>query len=188
MILDGVKEETVVKSVLDTVPVPVSLGDGQYDAVPDSSETREAADELTSDDSTESALTISAKRGVETHLVIPAKNDSRLVAAASKSKYATLLKAGVHIHEFEGGLLHAKTMTIDREIALIGSANLDRRSLDLNFEVSLLVYNGDFASELRFLQTTYIEQSTHISVDVPAQWPVSQRLWQNAVSLIAPIL
>jgi len=140
------------------------------------------------DDSTESALIISAKRGVETHLVIPAKNDSRLVAAASKSKYATLLKAGVHIHEFEGGLLHAKTMTIDREIALIGSANLDRRSLDLNFEVSLLVYNSDFASELRFLQTTYIEQSTHISVDVPAQWPVSQRLWQNAVSLIAPIL
>jgi len=140
------------------------------------------------DDSTESALLISAKRGVDTHLVLPARNDSSLVAAASRSRYASLLNAGVHIHEFDGGLLHAKTMTIDREIALIGSANLDRRSLDLNFEVSMLVYDSDFASELRFLQTTYIEQSTSISVDAPAQWSVGERLWQNGVSLIAPLL
>jgi len=140
------------------------------------------------DDSTESALIISAKRGVDTHLVLPARNDSMLVAAASRSRYAKLLNAGVHIHEFEGGLLHAKTMTIDGEIALIGSANLDRRSLDLNFEVSMLIYDTDFASELRFLQTSYIEQSQQVSVDLPSQWSISQRLWQNAVSLIAPIL
>jgi cardiolipin synthase len=140
------------------------------------------------DDSTESALLISAKRGVETHLVLPARNDSSLVAAASRSRYATLLNAGVHIHEFEGGLLHAKTMTIDREFALIGSANLDRRSLDLNFEVSMLVYDTDFASELRFLQTTYIEQSTTVSVQEPSKWSLRKRLWQNGVSLFAPIL
>jgi len=140
------------------------------------------------DDYVESALLISAKRGVDTHLVLPARNDSALVAAASRSRYASLLNAGVHIHEFEGGLLHAKTMTIDREVALIGSANLDRRSLDLNFEVSMLVYDTDFASELRFLQTTYIEQSTNISVDVPSQWSIGKRLWQNGISLIAPLL
>ena len=54
VILDGIKEETVVKSVLDTIPVPVSLGDGQYDTVPDSNEISEAAGESSSDDSTES--------------------------------------------------------------------------------------------------------------------------------------
>jgi len=140
------------------------------------------------DDSTESALLISAKRGIETHLVLPARNDSKLVQAASKSRYGALLNAGVQIHEFEGGLLHAKTMTIDREIALIGSANMDRRSLDLNFEISMLVYDSDFASELRFLQATYMEQSTSVSVDVPSQWSLGRRLWQNGVSLIAPIL
>lgn len=140
------------------------------------------------DDSTESALIISAERGVDTHLVLPARNDSKLVQAASRSRYANLLNAGVHIHEFEGGLLHAKTMTIDRELSLIGSANLDRRSLDLNFEVSLLVYDEDFASELHFLQSTYITQSTLVPVDLPAHWSVPRRLWQNAVSLIAPIL
>jgi len=140
------------------------------------------------DDSTESALLISAKRGVETHLVLPARNDSKLVQAASKSRYAALLNAGVQIHEFNGGLLHAKTMTIDRDIALIGSANLDRRSLDLNFEVSMLVYDTDFASELRFLQMTYIQQSTPVPQKTPLEWSIGKRLWQNGVSLIAPIL
>lgn len=140
------------------------------------------------DDSTESALLICAKRGVDTHLVLPARNDSKLVQAASRSRYSALLNAGVQIHEFNGGLLHAKTMTIDREIALIGSANMDRRSLDLNFEISMLVYDDDFSSELRFLQTTYIEQSTHISPNEPLGWSIRRHLWQNGVSLIAPIL
>jgi len=140
------------------------------------------------DDSTESALLISAKRGVDTHLVLPARNDSKLVQAASRSRYASLLNAGVQIHEFNGGLLHAKTMTIDREIALIGSANMDRRSLDLNFEINMLVYNTDFASELRFLQTTYMEQSTPVPTSGPQKWSIGTRLWQNGVSLIAPIL
>jgi cardiolipin synthase len=79
-------------------------------------------------------------------------------------------------------------MTIDRNVALIGSANLDRRSLELNFEISMLVFDTDFASELRFLQTTYIEQSTPVSPQTVAQWPIYTRLWQNAVGLISPIL
>ncbi len=140
------------------------------------------------DDATESALLICAKRGVETHLVLPAKNDSRLVAAASRSGFSKLINAGVHIHEFNGGLLHAKTLTIDRSVALIGSANLDRRSLELNFEVNMLVFDTDFASELRFLQTSYIEQSTHVLEKTVSDWSIPRRLWQNTVGLISPIL
>ena len=79
-------------------------------------------------------------------------------------------------------------MTIDRELALIGSANLDRRSLDLNFEISMLVFDADFASELRFLQTTYMEQSKPISPETPKNWSIPRRLWNNAVSLLDPIL
>jgi cardiolipin synthase len=140
------------------------------------------------DDSTESALLICAKRGIDTHLVLPAKNDSKLVAAASQSSFAKILKAGVRIHEFHGGLLHSKTMTIDRELALIGSANLDRRSLDLNFEINMIVYDTDFASELRFLQASYMEESTLLSLNNVEKWSIPRRLWQNAVGLIAPIL
>ncbi|MFT4592545.1 MAG: cardiolipin synthase [Phycisphaerales bacterium] len=140
------------------------------------------------DDATESALLIAAKRGVDTHLVLPAKNDSRLVQAASKSRYAILLQAGVQIHEYEKGLLHAKTITFDNEVALLGSANMDRRSLDLNFEVSMLVYDSNFTKELLNLQESYMAQSRRVPVDIYRQWSIRQRLWQNAVSLIAPIL
>ncbi len=140
------------------------------------------------DTSTESALRIAANRGVQTHLVVPARNDSRLVAAASRSRFARLMDGGVHIHEFHGGLLHAKTMTIDKSLALIGSANLDRRSLELNFEISMLAYDSDFASHLRFLQQSYIDSSTLLSTNTVSEWSLGKRLWQNAVGLIAPIL
>ncbi len=140
------------------------------------------------DTSTESALRIAASRGVQTHLVVPARNDSRLVAAASKSRFARLLDAGVHIHEFHGGLLHAKTVTIDKSLALIGSANLDRRSLELNFEISMLAFDSDFASHLRFLQQSYIDNSTLLSATTVSDWSLGRKLWQNAVGLVAPIL
>ncbi len=140
------------------------------------------------DTSTESALRIAANRGVCTHLVVPARNDSRLVAAASRSRFARLIDAGVHIHEFHGGLLHAKTVTIDKRLALIGSANLDRRSLELNFEISMLAYDSNFASHLRFLQQSYIESSRLLSTKTVSNWSIGRRAWQNAVGLIAPIL
>jgi cardiolipin synthase len=140
------------------------------------------------DTSTESALRIAANRGVQTHLVVPARNDSRLVAAASRSRFARLMDAGVYIHEFHGGLLHAKTMTIDKSLALIGSANLDRRSLELNFEISMLAYDSDFSSHLRFLQQSYINSSTLLSTTTVSNWSTGKRIWQNAVGLIAPIL
>ncbi|MDP7008610.1 MAG: cardiolipin synthase [Phycisphaerales bacterium] len=140
------------------------------------------------DTSTESALEIAASRGVDTHLVVPARNDSWLVAAASRSRFGRLLDAGVQIHEFHGGLLHAKTMTIDKQLALIGSANLDRRSLELNFEISMLAYDSDFASHLRFLQQSYVSQSTLLEREVVSHWSLGRCAWQNAVGLISPIL
>jgi cardiolipin synthase len=79
-------------------------------------------------------------------------------------------------------------MTIDRNLALLGSANLDRRSLELNFEISMLVYDSDFASHLRFLQQSYMDNSTLLTMKTVSGWSVPERIWQNAVGLIAPIL
>ncbi len=140
------------------------------------------------DEATEAAICIAALRGVQTHLVVPAQNDSKMVAAASRSRYQRLQAAGVNIHEFKGGLLHAKTITIDKATAMIGSANLDRRSLDLNFEVSMLVYDSDFASQLRFLQSSYMTKSTVLPSHAAADWPLHERLWNNAMGLISPLL
>jgi cardiolipin synthase len=76
------------------------------------------------DESLQNALCASAYRGVETTIIFPARNDSWIVGGASRSYYAGLLRAGVTIHEYVGGLLHAKTLTLDGEVTLIGSANM----------------------------------------------------------------
>lgn len=140
------------------------------------------------DEATAAALYTTARRGVETTLIVPARNDSPMVAAASRSYYDTLLEAGVNLFEFQAGLLHAKTMTVDRRFALVTSANLDRRSFELNFEVSLAVYDSDFASEIRFLQKSYLDESARVDASSWRRrgWPT--RLWQNGMGMLSPLL
>jgi cardiolipin synthase len=140
------------------------------------------------DEATLSALCTTARRGVETTLVVPARNDSPLVAAASRSYYERLLSAGVRIHEYRQGLLHAKTLTLDRRLALVTTANLDRRSFELNFEVSLVVYDSDFASQVRLLQKAYIDGARSVGELAWSRrrWP--RRLWHNAVGMLGPLL
>lgn len=140
------------------------------------------------DDATLTALCTAGRRGVETSLVVPARNDSPIVAAASRSHYADLLESGVRIYEYQGGLLHAKTVTVDRDLAVVSTANLDRRSFELNFEVTLLVYDDDFASQLRFLQSGYIAASRPVDAN---RWRLRRaplRLIENAAGTLSPLL
>ncbi len=140
------------------------------------------------DEATVIALRTAARRGVDTTLVLPARNDSPLVAAASRSFYHQLLESGVKIFEFQKGLLHAKTMTIDRDLALVSTANLDRRSFELNFEVSVVVYDTDFASQLRFVQRSYVTDSQAVDAGAWSRRPWPKVLVNNAVALVAPLL
>lgn len=140
------------------------------------------------DEATRRALQAAALRGVAVTLVIPKQVNSPLLAAASRSQWQSLLESGVRIKLFKGGLLHSKTLTVDRKIALISSANLDQRSFWLNFEVTLIHYDDDFSSELRFLQTSYIEQSEDVHLD---EWRVRPKLHvlrDNAAQLLGPLL
>ena len=89
------------------------------------------------DESLVMALMSAALRGVEVTLVVPARVDSRLARLASQPHKGELLEAGVRIAEFQGGLLHTKSVTVDGELSLFGSLNLDPRSLILNFEITL---------------------------------------------------
>ncbi len=134
------------------------------------------------------SLCTAARRGVRVVLVLPARNDSKLVAAVSRSHYASLLRAGVEIHEFLDGLLHAKTLTVDRRLALVTTANFDQRSFDLNYEVSTLIYDSDFASQLRFMQMGYVERSRRVGWERVAQRGLGTRLWENAAGVFSPLL
>jgi len=116
------------------------------------------------DESMQNALCATAYRGVDTTIIFPARNDSWIVAAASRSYYADLLEAGVHIHEFVGGLLHTKSLTLDGDITLIGSANMDRRSFDLNYENNILFYDSRLTAAVRQRQEDYLSNSKAVTL------------------------
>src|SRR3984957_15901136 len=134
------------------------------------------------------ALCTTAYRGVATTIVFPARNDSRFVAAASRSYYADLLTAGVKIYEYEGGLLHTKSLTLDGEITLIGSANMDRRSFELNYENNILFYDPALTAEMRRRQDTYLAHSHPVTAEMVAHWSMTRRLWNNTIAMLGPVL
>ena len=96
--------------------------------------------------------------------------------------------AGVDIHEFNGGLLHDKTITIDREIGVVMSANLDRRSFNLNFECGGIVYDSDFAVQLRDLQQSYIDRSDRIEEHEWLKRSLARRVGNTLAGFLSPIL
>lgn len=134
------------------------------------------------------AVCAAAYRGVDTTIILPARNDSWIVGAASRSYYAGLLRAGVKIHEFVGGLLHTKSFTVDGEMTLIGSANLDRRSFELNYENNILFCDAKLTAELEARQQTYIASSKAVTPEEVGSWPLWRRLWNNAIAMLGPVL
>lgn len=98
--------------------------------------------------SLQDAIVIAALSGIKVKLLVPKQGDSKLVNIATQSYFEELLEAGVQIFLYEKGFVHAKTFVTDRKLASVGTANLDLRSFDLNFEVNALVYDHEFAKEL----------------------------------------
>jgi cardiolipin synthase len=136
----------------------------------------------------QAALCAAAHRGVETTIVFPARNDGWEVGAASRSYYGKLLRAGVRIHEFMGGLLHTKSMTIDGDVTLIGSANMDRRSFNLNYENNILFWDKTLTAAMRARQDAYLASSNEVKLADVEAWSVGRRLWHNTVGMLAPLL
>jgi cardiolipin synthase A/B len=140
------------------------------------------------DDSILQAMRSAALRGVEVVLVVPKKGDHGLAQAAGRSQYGFLLDVGVEVREYPGALLHAKTLTMDREFAILGSANLDVRSFSLNFELALLVYDTDFASELHYLQSEYLEQAERLTREAWEGRGVVRVVGDHVARLVTPLL
>jgi cardiolipin synthase len=134
------------------------------------------------------ALCAAPRRGVETTLVVPARNDSPLVAAACRSAYPDLLRCGVRLFEYPLGLLHTKSITVDARITLVGSANMDRRSLELNFENNLLVLDPGVTATIRDRQLGYLSQSAIVKAETVEDWPFHARLVDNVIGMASPLL
>jgi cardiolipin synthase len=140
------------------------------------------------DEPIQAALCASARRGVDTTIVFPAKNDSWIVAAASHSYYPQLLDAGVKIYEYVGGLLHTKSMTVDGEVTLIGSANIDRRSFELNFENNILFADPTLTAAMRARQASYIARSERVDSADVLHWSRRRHIWNNTIAMLGPVL
>ncbi len=140
------------------------------------------------DEALVAALISAAQRGVKVTLVVPDKNDSRLVQLASRSHFEELLAAGITIALFQGGLLHTKSLVIDNEVSLFGSVNFDMRSFWLNFEISLFVYSAEVSAELAALQQQYLSDCRLLDLADWQQRSATQKFLQDAVRLISPLL
>jgi cardiolipin synthase len=140
------------------------------------------------DDALKAALTTAALSGVDVTLVVPKHSDAPTTAAAGRAMYSELLESGVKIKLFRSGLLHAKTITVDSDVAIIGSANLDTRSFYLNFETTVFVYDPDEASLLRMLQVSYMEDSDDLFLEDWRKRPLWRKLTQHTAKLLGPLL
>ena len=115
------------------------------------------------DEQTVSALTLAALRGVDVRILLPEKADSLLVHLSSFSYLRAAEKAGIKIYRYTDGFLHQKAMLVDDDTSAIGTANFDNRSFRLNFEITLLFKDANFASEVEvmFEQNGSVKELTH---------------------------
>jgi cardiolipin synthase len=140
------------------------------------------------DESVLTALKSVAHSGVDVTLIVPEKNDSRLVDYASRAVFEDLLSAGIRIAAFRDGLLHTKSISVDGEFCIFGSVNLDMRSLWLNFELSLFIYDAARTAQIRDLQLDYLSRSADVSIEQVREVSLPVRFLQNAAHLLAPLL
>ncbi len=140
------------------------------------------------DESILTALQSAAQRGVDVRIIVPEKNDSKLVHYASWARYEDMTKNGVSVLLFQGGLLHSKTITVDDNFSLFGSVNLDMRSFWLNFEATLFIYNQSFTRELRDVQSCYESQARQLQPEDFKNRSIMQKFFENASLIIGPLL
>ncbi|CAN7265328.1 cardiolipin synthase [Pseudoxanthomonas sp. LjRoot168] len=127
------------------------------------------------DDATLSALRIAALSGVDVQLVLSATNNQTLTAWAQQSYYDELLACGVKIALYRPHFLHAKHLTVDDDIALVGSINLDIRSFALNAEIGLVCYDAGVVARIRAIEAEYLAQADAVDRDAWRRRPGWQR-------------
>lgn len=134
------------------------------------------------------ALFIAATSGIEVKILVPGISDSKLVNTAARAYYTELLKHGIRIFQYEKGFVHAKTMVIDDNLAIVGSANMDYRSFDLNFEVNAMLYSKDIVAQLAKSFNDDLQHSPEINTTDWLNRPKYIHLWEKLVRLLSPFM
>ncbi|MBO4945716.1 MAG: cardiolipin synthase, partial [Muribaculaceae bacterium] len=120
--------------------------------------------------------------------MMPHHSDSAVLTFASRSFVGECLKAGIRILLYEGGMLHSKMMLVDDEFSTVGSANVDFRSFEHNFEGNIMVYGADLNAELRRRFTDAQSRSTRVRATDWGRRPLPHKITESIVRLLSPIL
>ena len=118
------------------------------------------------------AINIAALSGISVKILLPGISDSFIVNTTTQAYFENLLNVGVEIYIYNKGFVHAKTMVCDNKVAIVGTANLDNRSFDLNFEINANIFNEEIATELRQVFEIDLSESTRITSE---EW--AKRAW-----------
>jgi cardiolipin synthase len=140
------------------------------------------------DDGLMTAITSAAQRGVDVTLFNSEVSDQFFVSHAERSYYQDLLKAGVKIYQYQAPiLLHSKHISIDDDIAMIGSSNLDIRSFQLNLEVTLVCYDPRVVADLRQIEAGYLLKSKPVKLGEWEARSAGEKLFENVSRLTAAL-
>lgn len=134
------------------------------------------------------ALQVAARSNIEVKLIVPKKSDSWIAEYATNSYLEKLLEAGVEVYQYTKGFVHAKTIVIDDVFSTVGTANMDYRSFNINFEVNALVYNKTFARELNQVFNSDLENSIQLELNAWKKRNKRTKLTEALARLAAPLL
>lgn len=135
------------------------------------------------DEATLSALRIAAVSGVDVQLILSASNNKAVTAWAQEAYYEELLRCGVKIALYRPHFLHAKHLSVDDDIALVGSINLDIRSFALNAEIGMLCYDAGVVARMRQIEAAYLADSHHVLAETWRQRPAWHRVREGIARL-----
>lgn len=134
------------------------------------------------------ALRTAALRGVDARLILPEQSNHFYAGLAARALYEELLTAGVRIFLRGGPFMHAKALLVDDAFALVGTANLDIRSLRLNYETNFVVYGDGFVNQMKEIVLDDLAKSEELLLEAWLDRPVRQRCMENLAHLMTPVL
>ncbi len=134
------------------------------------------------------AIKTAALSGIDVQIIFPHQPDSYIVHAASMSYMKEVLEAGVKVHLYTKGFIHAKTLLVDDVFSSVGTANMDFRSFDQNYEINAMVYSEEFAAELENQFLIDVEQCVPLQLNRWEQRPIRTKLLESVARLLAPLL
>jgi cardiolipin synthase A/B len=140
------------------------------------------------DDAIQSAVVSAALRGVDVQLIVPKKSDSKLVDLAARSYFPELLAAGARVFEYDPRFIHAKTLVVDDDISIVGTANLDNRSFRLDFEVIAVMYGAGMNAQLDAAFRTDLAACTEVHAADLEKLPFRTRFGHAGARLLSPLL